>query len=153
MFFIIYYWNATPMFFLFIAVYVFRVARCATALNSEKAVESLLSLRLFLNLKQAEGPENIYGVLNVFVKIDNSKLKTQNRLCRQFKTQNSKLKTLIIFRKVLASHWQLMMFQLWQHLLELHEEPLARRVAVGEHVECRAQPLCQVLEQSLVGIT
>ena len=66
------------MFFLFIAVYVFRVARCATALNSEKAVESLLSLRLFLNLKQAEGPENIYGVLNVFVKIDNSKLKTQN---------------------------------------------------------------------------
>ena len=92
-FFIIYYWNATPMFFLFIAVYVFRVARCATALNSEKAVESLLSLRLFLNLKQAEGPENIYGVLNVFVKIDNSKLKTQNRLCRQFKTQNSKFKT------------------------------------------------------------
>ena len=81
------------MFFLFIAVYVFRVARCATALNSEKAVESLLSLRLFLNLKQAEGPENIYGVLNVFVKIDNSKFKTQNRLCRQFKTQNSKLKT------------------------------------------------------------
>ena len=66
------------MFFLFIAVYVFRVARCATALNSEKAVESLLSLRLFLNLKQAEGPENIYGVLNVFVKIDNSKLKIQN---------------------------------------------------------------------------
>ena len=66
------------MFFLFIAVYVFRVAHRATALNSEKAVESLLSLRLFLNLKQAEGPENIYGVLNVFVKIDNSKLKIQN---------------------------------------------------------------------------
>ena len=94
MFFIISYWNATPMFFLFIAVYVFRVARCATALNSEKAVESLLSLRLFLNLKQAEGPENIYGVLNVFVKIDNSKLKNSKSALptiqnSKFKIQNS----------------------------------------------------------------
>ena len=59
--------NIVLMFFLFIAVYFFRVAPRANALNSAKAVESLLSLRLWLNLKQAVGSENIYGVLNVFV--------------------------------------------------------------------------------------
>jgi len=33
-----------------------------------------------------------YSILNCDLIIQNSKLKTQNRLCRQFKTQNSKLK-------------------------------------------------------------
>ena len=31
------------LFFMFIAVYIFRVAHCATALHTDKAVESLLS--------------------------------------------------------------------------------------------------------------
>ena len=56
------------MFFLFIAVYIFRLAHRANASNSDKAVESLLALRLYMNMKQAVGSENIYGVLNVFVK-------------------------------------------------------------------------------------
>ena len=55
------------MFFLFIAVYIFRLAHRANASNSDKAVESLLSLRDYMNFKQAVGSENIYGVLNVFV--------------------------------------------------------------------------------------
>ena len=56
------------MFFLFIAVYIFRLAHRANASNSDKAVESLLALRLYMKMKQAVGSENIYGVLNVFVK-------------------------------------------------------------------------------------
>ena len=31
------------LFFMFIAVYIFRVAHCATTLHTDKAVESLLS--------------------------------------------------------------------------------------------------------------
>lgn len=41
--------NIVLMFFLFIAVYFFRVAHRANAINSAKAVESLLSLRLYMN--------------------------------------------------------------------------------------------------------
>ena len=50
------------------------MAHRANALNSDKAVESLLSLRLCLNLKQAVGSENAYGVLNVFVETVINKL-------------------------------------------------------------------------------
>ena len=39
----------------------------------------------------------------------------------------------VIVAEVLAARGQLMVHELWQHLLQLHEEPLARRIAVGVH--------------------
>ena len=41
----------------------------------------------------------------------------------------------VILPKVLAPQRQLMMHERGQHLLQLEEEPLARLVAVGIHVE------------------
>ena len=40
-----------------------------------------------------------------------------------------------IFTIILAPRWQLVVLQIWQHLLQLQEEALAWFVAVGIHVE------------------
>ena len=44
-----------------------------------------------------------------------------------------------------------MVLQAGEHLTELHEEPLARCVLVGEHVEGGAPLACQGLQHILVG--
>ena len=41
----------------------------------------------------------------------------------------------IVVREVLAARRQLVVHELGQHLLQLHEEPFARRIAVGVHVK------------------
>ena len=58
----------------------------------------------------------------------------------------------IILGKVFAVHRQLVVLQPRQHLPQLHEEPFARSVAVGKHVEGGAQALGEVTQQGLVGL-
>ena len=58
----------------------------------------------------------------------------------------------IILGKVFAVHRQLVMLHPRQHLPQLHEEPFARSVTVGKHVEGGAQALGEVTQQGLVGL-